>query len=150
MKKLAIVFLGLLLSVNGAFATRYVTTTTYPSNPAYNPSIYNNPYRTYQRPIRNGYGKHPRPIYDRPYDNPRYKNRYGVNYTQTNSRRSGLLNSISNMFFGTPTGMTPQVNPYWDCDFNAPNGKQTDFAGRNGWFHTNEQIGSSTGVHIID
>lgn len=151
MRKFAIILLGILLSVNGAFATRYVTTTTYPSNPAYNPSIYNNPYRAYQRPVRTDYGRHPRPIYDRPYDNPRYQNRYDANYTQTQTTRvGGLLNSISNMFMGTPTGMTPQVNPYWDGDFYAPNGKQTDYVGRNGWIHTNNQIGSDTGVHIID
>lgn len=149
MKKFFVILLGLVLSANGAFATRYVTTTTYPNRPAYNPSIYNNPHRVYQRPPHNNYGRYPRPIYDRPYDNPRYRNRY--NSTSYKTRRvGGLLNSIGNMFIGSPTGVTPQVNPYWDSDFSAPNGKQTDYAGRNGWIHTNEQIGSGMGVHIID
>ena len=151
MRNIFVILLGLILSINCAFATRYVTTTTFPNRPAYNPSIYNNPYRMYQRPSRNHYGRHPRPIYDRPYDNPRYRNRYGASSTQIKTRRvGGLLNSISNMFNGTPTGITPQVNPYWDGDFYAPNGNQTDYAGRNGWVHTNEQIGSGMGVHSID
>lgn len=147
MKKSLVLLIGLLFSINVAFATRYVTTYS-PGRPAYNPSIYNSHFHN-PRSYRGNYHRHPRPIYDRPYDNPRYRNRYGYNSINIGGTGS-LFNRISTFFTGTPTGVTPQVNPYWDDDTKNENGKQFDYEGTNGWFHHDEQIGSSTGVHIID
>lgn len=147
MKKSLVLLIGLLFSINGAFATRYVTTYS-PGRPAYNPSVYNHHFHN-PRPYYGNYRRQPRPIYDRPYDNPRYRNRYGYNSINVGGTGS-LFNRISTFFTGTPTGVTPQVNPYWDDDTKNENGKQFDYEGTNGWYHHDEQIGSSTGVHIID
>ena len=149
MQKVFLILLGLLLVSNTANATRYVTTTTYPKTPAYNPSVYNHTYRTYDHSYNQDYAK---PIiYDRPYDNPKYHYRYGADSSSVKTKRvGGLLNSISNMLMGSPTGFTPQVNPYAGGDFYAPNGRQTDYQGRNGWYHSNEQIGSGMGIKILD
>lgn len=80
-----------------------------------------------------------------------YNNNYNNYATPVNNKKwGGLMSTLGTMLMGTPTGMTPQVNPYWDGDFSAPNGRQTDYYGRNGWYHHNDQIGSGTGIHIID
>lgn len=149
MKKVLILLIGFLISTNCAFATRYVTTYS-PGRPAYNPSIYNNHFRHHPGgAFRGNYRRHPQPIYARPYDNPRYRNRYGYNSINVGGT-GGLFSRISTFFTGSPTGVTPQVNPYWDDEARADNGKQVDYEGLNGWYHHNEEIGSGTGVHIID
>lgn len=184
MKKLLVIIAGLVLSVNGAFATRYVTTTAYPKTPAYNPSVYNNGYRninsdkiaqveqsvygrTYEgQSFDNRLKRLEKSLFNRTYSNLPYEerinnlvvnynnnyNNYNTNYTApvANSRGGGLLNLLGTMLMGTPTGLSPQINPYWTSNPSAPNGRQTDYYGRNGWSHHNEQIGSGMGVHIID
>ena len=151
MKKLFAIILGILLCSSSALAARYVTTYS-PARPSYTRGIYNgrNNLRNYNRFNRRNYNRYPQRIYDRPYDNPRYINRYGYGYNNYANSGSGLLNKITTFFTGTPTGMTPQVNPYWNDNFYAPNGKQTDFAGTNGWYHHNDQIGSGVGIKILD
>ena len=203
MKKFLVILAGLLLSVNGAFATRYVTQTYPARNYAYNPSVYNNgTYNnnyngnynsTYNNSNYNNSNYHnvnsnklsqvEKSVYGRTYEGQSYENRlnrlekslfnrtysnlpyderinnlvvnYNNNYNNNsapvnNKKWGGLLNTIGTMFVGSPTGLSPQVNPYWNDNFYAPNGRQTDYYGNNGWYHNNNQIGSGTGIHIID
>ncbi len=83
-----------------------------------------------------------------------YNNSYGGMYPQTGipqqSRWQNLKSTLGTMMFGTTTGITPQVNPYWNRPYYAPNGRQTDYYGNRGWYHRNNQMGSGFGVKILD
>lgn len=180
MKKAFVVLAGVILSVNFAFATRYVTQTYPAPQYAYNPSIYN----TYGDVNTNRLSQVERSVYGRTYDGQSYENRLNrleksvfnrtysalpleqrinnlvVNYNNSantypqpiTNKKSGLLNTIGTMLMGSPTGFTPQVNsnPYWNDNFSAPNGRTTDYYGRHGWYHNNDQIGSGVGIKILD
>lgn len=91
-----------------------------------------------------------------PYTN--YNPQYGY---QTPIIRSGggfrgALNSLGNfMLGGTPTGMTPPVNPVFDdwfeSDFDdTSSGYSRGFTSNRGYGYHNTRTGGSTGVTILD
>ena len=58
---------------------------------------------------------------------------------------SGLANSLGNFFTnfgGYPTGMTPQI--YMPGNFGS------DYYSNHGWAYNHSNVGSGTGVHILD
>lgn len=180
MKKISILILGILLSINTVFATRYVTTTT--TTPNYNPSIYNrNTYglssarlsdmeysifgRTYENQNANArLNRLEKSLFNRtysmvPYDERmnnlimQYNNSFQNNYAQVSSRTgklNNLINNLNGMFYGTPTGITPQVQPYFGYGNNPNWGRQSSYSGRNGWRTFNENIGGGVGIKLLD
>lgn len=183
MRKFSILVFGLLLSINGAFATRYVTHTY--QTPNYNPSIYNQANvqdmnntklsqveqslygRTFESQNPNArLNRLEESVFSRTYPNVpfdqrmnnlimHYNNNFQNNYSQVSNKSSkidNLINGLSNMFYGVPTGMTPQVQPYYD-DYNSPDsgwGRSSSYYGRNGWRVNNRSLGGGTGIRLID
>lgn len=179
MKKLLSVLAGVMLSVNFAFATRYVTQSYPMPDYAYNPSVYNHNYqnintnklsqmehsvfgRTYDgQSYENRLNRLERSVFNRTYSNlpfeerldnlfVNYNNNYNNNYSYPVNSKKGLINTISTMLMGSPTGLSPQINPYWGSNPSAPNGRQYDYYGRDGWRHQNNNIGSGVGIKILD
>lgn len=183
MKNLLVLILGLFLSLNTAFATRYVTqtyTTPNYNNYNYNPSVYNqaNLYdvnsarlseveqslygRTYENQNSNvRLNRLEKSVFNKTYPaSPfeqrmnnlimNYNNNYQNNYSQISTRGNkinNLINGLNGMFYGTPTGFTPQIQPFG----MQPNwGHRTDYVGSNGWARRNYNVGSGMGVRIID
>lgn len=86
-----------------------------------------------------------------------YNNSYPDSFTRNTTRTgklTNMINGLNNMFYGTPTGLTPQVQPYFGFGTTSPNssdwGRQSSYYGNNGWAIRNEQIGSGVGVKILD
>lgn len=183
MKNLSIVVLGLLLSINAAFATRYVTQTYTTPNYNYNPNIYNQ--NTYDMNIsrlaaveRSLYGRTfekqnantrlnrlEQSVFSRTYPNipfdermnnliMNYNSNYPNNYSQVSSKSrkiGNLINGLSNAFYGTPTGFTPQVQPVYGFGNTDPHyGHSSDYYGNRGWARNNYNIGSGMGIKLID
>ena len=163
MKKIFVIAFLFIFSVPAFSAVRYVTTSTpvphsYRTMPHYN--TINRPY-THVR--RNRYNT-PRKI--RKYNKYRDYNRYnnGLNsyypgtstyYTTGNSTGGlgGFFHNLKTSFFGTPTGLTPPVNPYYSYgpnSYGSNYGDYQDYYGNRGWAIRNKQIGTGTGVQILD
>ena len=188
MKKFAVVILGLLLSINSAFATRYVTQ-TYPAPNAaynYNPSIYNRNFqnlnaarlseveqsfygRTYETQNPNTrMNRLEKSVFNRTYPNLPFDqrmnnlimnynnnstNNYAGNFSQVSSRTgklNNLINGLNGMFYGVPTGITPQVQPYFGTGSDPNWGRQSSYYGSKGWRTYNESVGGGTGIRILD
>lgn len=80
-----------------------------------------------------------------------YNNNYNSNYSKVSSKSrkiNNFMNGLSNIFYGMPTGMTPQIQPTYGIDPNW--GRQNQYYGRDGWRINNESIGSGMGVKILD
>lgn len=84
--------------------------------------------------------------------NNNYPNMYSKNTTRT-GKLGNLINGLSNMFYGTPTGFTPMVNSYNTLN-TYPNssdyGRQYGYYGRDGWRVNNENVGGGVGIKILD
>ena len=179
MKKILIVFTLLGLIMPAYAATRYVTTEPpLPRNYYRNYDIrdYNSNKiadvemkvygRTYQsQNILTRLNRLERSIFNRTYPNTSVEQRINnliVNYNNnsnvtpindSNSKLKNIIDSVSSTFFGTATGMTPPINPYYSYGSNGYGsnyGRYQDYYGTNGWMRNNSQIGSGSGVHIID
>ena len=158
MKNFYLIFFALLLSVNTCFATRYVTQNNI--TPNYNPNIYNQNY--YDASGFNRLSQFEQSFYGRTYSNlpfdermnnliMNYNNNYNSNYSKVSSKSrkiNNFMNGLSNIFYGMPTGMTPQIQPTYGIDPNW--GRQNQYYGRDGWRVNNESIGSGMGVKILD
>ena len=83
-------------------------------------------------------------------NNSSYTDSYSSMPVPRQSRWQGLRSTLGSMVFGTTTGVTPQVSPYWHRPYYAPNGRQTDYYGNRGWDHRNNQMGSGVGVKILE
>lgn len=76
-----------------------------------------------------------------------------INPVSSNNKVKGIINGITSSFFGTPTGLTPPINPYYSYGSNGYGsnyGDYQDYYGNNGWYRKNNSIGNNTGVHILD
>lgn len=71
------------------------------------------------------------------------------NYNKRNqiartNRIKRIVNGINSTFVGVPTGFTPPINdPYY-------NGYGSYYYGNNGWRYYNNNIGTSSGIKILD
>ena len=191
MKNIFVLILGLIFSINTAFATRYVTHTyttpkRYNHRYNYNPGVYNHRInsnfnsarladverslygRTYDRQSSKArLNRLEKSVFHRTYpgmplnqrmDNliMNYNNSYPNSFTRNTTRTgklTNMINGLNNMFYGTPTGFTPQIQPY--CGYGvSPNssdwGRQSSYSGNNGWAIHNEQVGSGVGIKILD
>ena len=63
---------------------------------------------------------------------------------------NNLINGLNSIFYGTPTGMTPPVQPYYGYGSNPDWGRQSSYYGNKGWRVNNEQLGSGFGIKILD
>lgn len=179
MKKIFAVIALFALTCPVFAATRYVTTQTPIKNNYYNNyavrdyennkisdvemSVYG---RTYQNQnINLRLNRLEQTVFNRTFPNSNIEQRINnliVNYNNntntmpvnnSNSKLKNIIDSVSSSFFGCPTGMTPPINPYYSYGSNGYGtnyGNYQDYYGNNGWFRNNNQIGNSTGVHILD
>lgn len=180
MKKfiIALVLCGTISPVSAAM--RYVTTQTPIQNNYYNNyavrdyennkisdvemSVYG---RTYQNQnINLRLNRLEQTVFNRTFPNTNIEQRINnliVNYNNNtntmpvNNNSGGklknIIDSVSSSFFGCPTGMTPPVNPYYSYGSNGYGtdyGNYQDYYGNNGWFRNHNQVGNSTGIHILD
>lgn len=110
------------------------------------------------RGYRNSVSQCPPQMYTQTYPYSHYNPQYGY---QTPIIRSGggirgALNSLGNfMLGGTPTGLSPQINPayadWYDEDFDdASSGYSRGFTSNRGYGYHNTRTGGSTGVTILD
>lgn len=163
MKKFFVILALFIFSVPTFAATRFVTTSTPMRNHFYRrPSV-----RSYS-PIRRTYRPTPREIRRqqrlmRNYNRyPNYYNRVRSYYPGTTtvvtsdnstSKIGNFFSNLRSSFFGTPTGLTPPVNPYYSYGSNSYGsdyGHYQDYYGNRGWAIRDKQVGSGGGVHIID
>ena len=111
------------------------------------------------RGYRNNIHQCPPTVYTRTvpyttYNNPQYG--YSTPIIQSGGGLRGALNSLGNfMLGGTPTGMTPPVNPVFDDwyqdDFtDSSSGYSRGFTSNRGYGYHNTRTGGSTGVTILD
>lgn len=183
MKKITAFIFGVLLTVNSAFATRYVTQTYTTPNYNYNPSVYNqanlynmnnaklseveqsiygrtyehqNPNTRLNRLEKSVFNKtYPSSSFDQRMNNliMNYNNNYQNNYSQVSSRTgkiNNLINGLNGMFYGAPTGFTPQIQPYNDYGSDSNWGRQSQYYGNNGWRVRNQNVGGGVGIRLID
>ena len=65
-----------------------------------------------------------------------------------------IVNGLNSALVGTPTGYTPPISdPYYNWSsngFGQNYGNYSDYYGRNGWHRYGKNIGTGTGIQIID
>lgn len=63
----------------------------------------------------------------------------------------GALNTLGLMFGGCPTGLSPQVDPYYADNFGFTDGGSSNgYVGNRGYGYDNRRTGTGTGVTILD
>lgn len=80
-------------------------------------------------------------------------NNYNNNFSRISNKTgkiNNLINGLNSIFYGTPTGMTPPVQPYYGYGSNPDWGRQSSYYGNKGWRVNNEQLGSGFGIKILD
>lgn len=163
MKKFLIIAALFIFSVPAFSAVRYVTTSapmhnSYRTMPRYN--TINRPYTHYHGnrynppPKIRKYNKYKN--YNRNYNRLRsYYPGTSTYYTTGNSTGGlgGFFQNLKTSFFGTPTGLTPPINPYYSYgpnSYGSNYGDYQDYYSNRGWAMRNKEIGTGTGVQILD
>ena len=71
-----------------------------------------------------------------------------------NNTKTTLLNNLANYFSGQTTGITPQIDPYFDMQYPNYNNSRIDTYSNslfnNAFRIMNNSYGSGSGVHILD
>lgn len=178
MKKFLSILTLLVFTVPAFAATRYVTTSTPLKNNYYNnysaDNYANSRLTDMEMSVfgRNYYGQNittrlsrlEQAMFNRTYPNSTIEQRLdsltanynnNTNFTPVNSsgKIKSIINGVSSSLFGTATGMTPPINPYYSYGrggYGSNYGNYRDYYGTDGWRMRNNSIGTGTGIHIID
>ena len=68
------------------------------------------------------------------------------------SRLGNVVNRFNSAFIGVPTGFTPPIStdPYYNYNYNPAYRRYNSSFGSNGWRTYGSNIGTGTGIHILD
>ncbi len=82
-----------------------------------------------------------------------YKNGSRLSPVNSSGKVKSIVNSLNSSLFGTPTGFTPPINPYYsygDNSYGSNYGDYRDYYSNHGWYRRGNSVGTGTGIHIID